>query len=48
MDSASIIEQLKTEMIMKAQEHNFNLIHPEVVEVSQKLDVYIINYMRFN
>lgn len=46
MDSASIIEQLKIEMVIKAQEHNFNLIHPEVVEISQRLDFYINNYMR--
>ncbi|NOU94404.1 Spo0E family sporulation regulatory protein-aspartic acid phosphatase [Paenibacillus sp. LMG 31456] len=47
MDLHILIEQLKIDMINKAQEHNYNFVHPDVIELSQRLDKQLNNYMKF-
>ncbi|WCK55097.1 aspartyl-phosphate phosphatase Spo0E family protein [Aneurinibacillus sp. Ricciae_BoGa-3] len=43
--NAQIIE-LKRLMTNVAQKYNFNFLHPEVIEISQKLDVLIVQALK--
>ncbi|WCK55196.1 aspartyl-phosphate phosphatase Spo0E family protein [Aneurinibacillus sp. Ricciae_BoGa-3] len=43
---ATKICEMKKQMIHVAEEHDFNFQHPKVVEISQKLDLLIVEVMQ--
>ncbi|WCK55447.1 aspartyl-phosphate phosphatase Spo0E family protein [Aneurinibacillus sp. Ricciae_BoGa-3] len=40
------INEMKKQMINTAKKHEFNFQHPDVIEISQKLDVLIVQVMQ--
>ncbi|MDF2961339.1 MAG: Spo0E like sporulation regulatory protein [Paenibacillus sp.] len=39
------IDRLRSSMVQKAREYNYNFQHPEVLSISRKLDLLIIEFM---
>jgi hypothetical protein len=40
------ISHLKAEMEQKASDLEYNFTHPEIIELSQQLDILIIQYIK--
>jgi hypothetical protein len=40
------ISEMKKQMINTAKQHEFNFQHPDVIEISQKLDILIVQVMQ--